>query len=355
MAGTRSHCIRFISPFLVLIASALVGPGCGEQSSHPSARQKPVIVASIFPLADLTHQLVGDEFEIVTLLPPGSSPHGFELTPDRLRALHRASAVVVVGLDLDRWAQAGAQLAGPNVPLLRFSDLVGIDPHLSAAGTDEHDADEHAETVADEHAETVADEHADHDPGEHAHDHAGPNPHLWLDPVLTIHFVEQLRSRFIDLFPEHRERLEQRTETLLASLRQIDAECRQQLSAVPNKQLVTFHNAFDLFAQRYGLQVVAHLTQVELSPGGEVTPSHLVEAIDAIRRYQLKAVYAEPQFPDAAVQAIVDSTGVIMLRLDPLEGGTFGTQAYQKMLRSNLAVLVRGQSLTNAISSDSAQ
>jgi zinc transport system substrate-binding protein len=92
--------------------------------------------------------------------------------------------------------------------------------------------------------------------------------------------------------------------------------------------------------------VVAHLTEIELAPGGEVTPRQLRETIDAVTRYNLKVIYAEPQFPDTAMQAIRQQTGVQILRLDPQgHPEVEGYRTWFEMMRSNMATLVQGQNL----------
>jgi ABC-type Zn uptake system ZnuABC Zn-binding protein ZnuA len=147
--------------------------------------------------------------------------------------------------------------------------------------------------------------------------------------------------------PEHREGIVARTGDVIASLRELDETCRQRLRDVPRRQLVTFHNAFDRFARRYGLEVVGHLTPIELAPGGEVTSRRLTDAIALIREHDLPVVYSEPQFPQSRVAPLVEAAGVEVLVLDPLgHPDRAGYETYQAMVRSNLATLVKGQSMS---------
>src|SRR2546427_9382734 len=62
------------------------------------------VVATIFPLADLVHQIGKEHVEVVTLLPSGASPHTFEPTPSQVRDLAHAEVFVCVGAGLDGWA-----------------------------------------------------------------------------------------------------------------------------------------------------------------------------------------------------------------------------------------------------------
>lgn len=316
---------------LVMLAAGLLS--CGRQDetqrkASDKSDQKPLIVASIFPLQDLVKQVVGDWAEVQVLMPPGSNPHHFEPTAQQVLTLSRAQVLVTVGLNLDPWAKkAMAKTRGQNRRVeLEMAALTGISspskPHQHV-----HDHD-----------------HA-HDAQGNCLSHGGVNPHLWLDLSATRLFVQALAKELVRLYPAHQEATERSAQALLEELDHLDQEYRQQLADVPVKSLVTFHNAFDVLAERYGLKVVAHLAEVETTPGGEVTPEHLMQAIKLIREQRLRTIYAEPQFPSRAVQMIQEQTGTNLLTLDP-EGNPaiVGYGNYQEMMRSNLRTLVQGQS-----------
>ncbi len=132
---------------------------------------------------------------------------------------------------------------------------------------------------------------------------------------------------------------------LLAKLDALHQRHETELAKATKKELVTFHNAFDPLAERYGMKVVAHLTEIELSHGSEVTPQQLKAAREAVNKHQLKVLYSEPQFPDSAMKAIRDATDVDILRLDPIGNPNVeGYRDYFQMMESNLRTLVAGQS-----------
>jgi ABC-type Zn uptake system ZnuABC Zn-binding protein ZnuA len=290
------------------LALFLVAAG-GCARAREASRGKPVIAVSIFPLASLVEQLTGDWAEVVTLLPASASPHNPSFTPDQLRAVARADVLIVVGMGLDPWAEKAAT-AAESPPVLRFSDLIGGEANKS-------------------------------DPPR--------NNHLWLDPVLTIEFVEALSARLKERYPDHAAGIQSAAERLLADLRRLDREYAEQFAAVPRKDLITFHNAFDLIAERYHLNILVRLTDIETSPGGEVTPDKIREALEAITKFKLKVLYAETEFPDQAIRRLrdetADETSVDVLLLDPQGNPAVeGYRTYQQMMRSNLKTLVKGQS-----------
>ncbi len=346
--------MRYTSLLAAMLVLALL-MGCDSGTHTPVAADKPLVLVSIHPLASLTRELAGDDFEVATLLPTDASPHGFDLRPAQRATAARAKLVVMVGMGLDDWA---ARSVGQDVPVLRFAQAVEApthNDHDSATDAKAH-ADEApvaAPPVAEAHAADDAhDDHANeaHDaPGDaphaHAHDHSGPNPHLWLDPVLAKRFVVPLAEELTKLKPDLASEIAKRAQAVLKKLEALDVEYRRELTKVPVKELVTFHNAFDLLAERYGLEVVGHLTPVELGPGAEITPRRLQDAIDQVASRKLKVVYAEPQFPRNAIDAIGRATGARVLILDPLGSPNRpGYEDYFVLMRSNLATLVKGQS-----------
>ncbi len=114
--------------------------------------------------------------------------------------------------------------------------------------------------------------------------------------------------------------------------------------------MITFHNAFDLIANRYGLIIVARMTDIEADPHGGITPDSYLNAIAMIEKHHLRAIYIEPEFAADEISAIQAKTGVEVLKLDPLGGPRIrGYRTYQEMMRSNLNTLVNGQGMTGSL------
>jgi zinc transport system substrate-binding protein len=139
---------RRILTALILWSTTCIAP------AHATVR----VVATIFPLADMVRQVGKDAVEVVTLLPPGASPHTFEPTPAQIRELAHAAVFVQVGAGLDAWA---AKLLAANPGTIR---VVTIADGLTLIGN----AEAHG---------------SDGDP--HRGEPHGGDPHVWLDPILV--------------------------------------------------------------------------------------------------------------------------------------------------------------------------
>jgi zinc transport system substrate-binding protein len=304
------HSFGLVAPLVFALLS-----GCGEESASqipPGGDGKLRIVASIFPLADVARQIGGDRVTVTTLLPPGSSPHGFEPLPQQVEALAGADLLLVVGLGMDPWAGRAAKATGKAIPSLGLAEAVGREPHEHHHEPESHAADEHH--------------------------HEGGDPHLWLDPFLVKEYTTALVAKLTELDAEHADGYRARAKAFAGKLHALDRDYRQTLAPAKAKAFVTFHPAFTHLAERYGLQQMA-LTGSHADEGG---PQQLERVVAFVKQHKLKVIFAEPQFPAEKLDWLGEQTGARVGRLDPLgRPGIKGYDGYLAMMRSNLAELAK--------------
>lgn len=261
----------------------------------------PRVVVSVPPLVWPVQHLSPPDSEITLLVTPGASEHGIELTASQVRAIVDADLVVMVGMGLDTPVQQVLDRHGADWRrVVRFEDVVA----------------EHAE----------ADDIAMHD------------PHVWLDPVLYRAFVEQIAEVVADedwIFADgsEQERSEQ-LELLLGTIDRIHEEYVSGLRELDERRIVTHHAAWGHLARRYGLEMSAVIRPRELI---EPTAGDLSTAIEAVRALDIRTIFIEPQFHDAASRRIAEVTGARVLVIDPLGDGDWAA-----MMRANLAAFIEG-------------
>lgn len=284
------------------------------------------VVVTIPPLKGLVEPMLPPGSEVIVLLPPGRSEHGWEPRQGDLKAIARADLTVSVGLGLEAsFFRVLHKVRNDRRIDVTFAELVGlegagasIEAGKSAGHGHHHDHDH-------EH-----DEHCDHS-------HDGADPHLWLDPVLCMEFAGKLApvieraARKAGMNESDVVRTAERAGELEARIGQLDAECRRLLEPVRGKAIVTHHAAFGRLADRYGLRVVEVVRPVE---GVEPTTGQISAVLEAIRREGVSAIFAEPQYADRSVDMIAQRAGVQLGRLDPLGSGDWFA-----MMRANVEEL----------------
>ncbi len=328
--------MRNIAVFLMTVCLGLALSACdGDEGSSgtpsrggdTSGGGKPVIAVTIFPLADITRQIVGEHAEVVCLVPPGITPHGYEPNAEQMAVLGRAKMLVMVGGGFDRWAERTARAAGnDSLRVVRFESLVDAEAETETEH-DEHDAHAH---------EHVHGPHCDHGPG--------GDPHVWFRLEHHGRISSDVARHASEVIPEYAQVFRDNRGQHRQAVAALHREFKPQFESAKTHKLVTFHGAFNRLTEDFGLEVVATLMPVE-GPGA-MTSGRLDQAIKAIKEHDLKVIFTEPQFPPDAAEELAKQTGVKVMMLDPLgDPNVPGRSTYLKMMRYNLRTLVEGLNL----------
>jgi len=273
-----------MKPFtLSLVATVLLAcllPG------HAADGGKLNIVTTFAPVTSLTKNVAGDAASVEQLLPEGAEPHDFALSPGDLKKLAKADIVVENGLGLEEWVDGA----------LKSSRATRV----------------------------VASEGIATDDG---------NPHVWLDPVLAIRQVENIRKALAERDPSRAEVFNRNAAAFTERLKQLDQEIRATADQLPDKRLLTAHDAFHYFAKRYGFRVVGVF---EPFPGREPSPRAIKELRDTIEKERVKVLFTEPGPSPRVLRSLSKELNLPVVEIDPMEFGQPDAALYEKAMRSNL-------------------
>jgi zinc transport system substrate-binding protein len=139
--------------------------------------------------------------------------------------------------------------------------------------------------------------------------------HFWLDPKNAILLTQEMANKLSIVDPTHAAIYQENGKQLKIRLKQLDKTIATQLKTVKNVPFIVFHDAYQYFEYRYGLNGVGAIT---LHP--EIPPS--AKRLNTIREIILsskaKCVFTEPQFQPKLVQSIIQDLKVNTAELDPL-------------------------------------
>jgi zinc/manganese transport system substrate-binding protein/manganese/iron transport system substrate-binding protein len=165
------------------------------------------------------------------------------------------------------------------------------------------------------------------------------DPHFWQNPLFAIRYVERIRDGMVEADPGRATLYRQNAETYILELRRLDAEIAERLAEVPRerRRLVTFHDAFGHFGERYGWRLTSLVSQ----GAGDVTPRALVNLLEILRDEGVPAVFAEPQFSEGVLRQAAGDAGVSVETIysDALSEDV---STYIEMMRFNANSLVEG-------------
>lgn len=170
-------------------------------------------------------------------------------------------------------------------------------------------------------------------------EHGEMNAHVWLDASNAQRMVGNLAEGLMAALPAHAEAIAANRDAYLARLSALDQELRDGLSALPRRDIVTFHEAFPYFANAYGLHVAAVINR---EPGDALSPAKLAELVELVRSLGAPPLFVEPQYEDMAAQTISRETGAPVYTLDPVVTGpeeSVPLDYYETVMRRNMQVL----------------
>lgn len=283
------------------------------------------VAASIVPLADFCRQIGGERVEVQVLIPPGASPHTFEPSPGLLTGLKQARVAVINGAGLEPWVNRFLQTMKANKPVV-VTATAGLDlirevhDHVQKGGQ---------QLTGGKKPEPG---HGDH------HGHGEVNPHVWLDPVLAQDICRRIAAALSSADPEGRPIYEQQLAQYLEKLAALHDKISTTTAQFQIKEFIGFHPSFSYFARRYGLREAGI---IEVSPGREPTPRALQNILAAVKRYDIRVIFSEPQFSPRIAEVIAKEAGVRVLSLDPIGGRPPYGDSFIKLMEYNLDMMAQ--------------
>ncbi|MBZ0333879.1 zinc ABC transporter substrate-binding protein [Marinobacter sp. AL4B] len=246
------------------------------------------IVASIKPIELIVKAVAGDNTNVSTIVPPGSSPHNYSMKPSQRRALEQADAIFWVGPEMETFLNrllGGKEFAGKVVA---FTEATSEEPEA----------------------------HHEHEHEHHHHDHGeGEDPHLWVDPGMALEMAKTIHAKLSTLDNINTVDLDANLEQFEQSLGATERGIKASLSQLDGTSLFAYHSALERFAEHYELELAGVLTlNPELSPGAR----HIAEVQNKLRAANQPCLLTEPQFNRQWWRSITEGLNVTVSTWDPL-------------------------------------
>jgi ABC-type Zn uptake system ZnuABC Zn-binding protein ZnuA len=262
-------------------------------------------VATTTQVADLVRNVAGDRVEVHGLVRQAADPHDYEPRPSDARAVAEATIVFRSGGEVDEWLDDVLANAGAGVPSVNLIDAVR---------TIETDGE--------------------------------ADPHWWQDPRNGLLAVRAIRDALVDADPEGRAAYVRNAAAYAERLRALDRSIAACVERVPpaRRKLVTTHDAFGYFAERYGIEVIGALIP-SLSTQAQPSAKDTLELVEQIEREGARAIFPEsalnPKLEEAVAREADAKVGHA-LWADTLGPEGSDGDSYLAALASDTAAMVEG-------------
>ena len=292
--------MRTTHTVLLLLTIFLITAAAGfflfrQTPAPPTKNERLQIAATIFPLYDIARNIGGVKTDVFLILPPGASPHTFDLKPQDVAKIQKADLVLAIGHGLDDWVTSA--LNSPDKKVVIDKDIV-----IKKLGGED-------------------------------------DPHYWLSVKNAKQIALNISEILINHDPANRSYYLQNTISYLVQLELLEKELTELSLKIGNRSFVTFHDAWYYFSEERGLNVAASF---EPFPGKSPSPSDLNQFGKAVKASGTKVIYSEPQIPSDLLEAVVKDLGVKIVVLDPT-GGIKDRDSYINLMRYNMHEIEKNQ------------
>jgi zinc transport system substrate-binding protein len=157
-------------------------------------------------------------------------------------------------------------------------------------------------------------------------------PTSGLIPINAIAMVRQIVTVLSEMDAAHLPVYQRNGAALIERLNQLHQQLGAELASIREQPYIVFHDAYQYFEQRYGLNAVG---SVVLSPEQRPGAKRVAEIQARIRDRKVVCVFSEPQFQPALVETVIAGSSARRGVLDP-EGSTeltAGLDAYFQLLQ----------------------
>lgn len=284
-----------VLPLVAVLAGSVLA-SCGSDDADGGGDDGPTVAVTTTVLGDIVSNLVGDLADVVTIMPPGASPHDFQASARQAADLEGADVIVVNGGGFEEGLLSVVDgIESDGVPVLSALELLG---------GDDDDA------------------------------------HFFTDPLAVAEVVEALAEALPEQVPGlDADQLARQADALVGELEALHDELVATLAVVPadRRVLVTDHEVFDSFAARYDFEILATVIPAGSTSEG-VSGGALAELARLLRSAGVTAVFTEQTASADLAETLADEVGdVEVVTLDAETLGPDGSEAdtYAGMMRLN--------------------
>ncbi|MEL7117806.1 MAG: zinc ABC transporter substrate-binding protein [Bacteroidota bacterium] len=266
--------------------------------------EKPLVVATASIFADMAEVIGGDLIDVQSIVPIGGDPHIYEPTPKAAKLAADADLILRNGLTFEGWLNELIDNSGTEALIVKITE--GIDPIESS--TYENSSD----------------------------------PHAWMDAQNGLIYFENIKNALSQIDSSNADIYEFNYNVYRQQLIDVDTFIERSIRSIPLSQriLITSHDAFRYYGNRYGIKVEALLGT---STDAEEQTSDVIRLSKVIKENNIPAVFIESTVnPKVLKQLATDNKVVIggQLFSDSIGDEESDAPTYLEMLKYNTTTIV---------------
>jgi zinc transport system substrate-binding protein len=275
-----------------------------QNNSQETQDNRPVVATTIFPVYDIARNIIGDNAEVILLIPSGASPHSYSLTPKQIISIQQAQTLFAIGHGLDN---STVNQAAEVTDMLVINVDQKIQLHTYSEQPEKNKLLNTYTNIVD--------------------------PHYWLTVPNAKQISTTIANQMLVIDPVNTKKYQQNLTIYLNKLDVLEEELQTLSEQITQPAYIAVHDSWSYFTKQYHLQLVGSYEPFE---GKEPSLKDIQRLQQSINQHKITTFFTEPQKPiSTATKLFENEFGLNIATLDPV-GGVEEDDSYIKLMRRNM-------------------
>lgn len=289
--------------------------GCSKNETIDENKDKIKVYTTVFPVYDFAKNIGKDKIDLNYIIPPGTEPHDYEITPKVLKDIQDADLLIKNGLGLDSFADKIESESNLKVVVA----TKGIEP-LSYNDKDIHN-------------------HSNEEDGDN-HNHGEYDPHVWLDVDLAMKECENIKNALVEVDSKNKTYYENNYNEYVHNLEKIKDKYDSELSTIKNNKIIVSHDAYGYLCKKYNIE---QISVTGITPNQEPSLSKVSEISNFAKTNKIGYILFDGLVNPKVAQTIANEANIKTETLYSIDGVTKqdfdNDEDYISLMNKNLDTL----------------
>ncbi len=276
----------FMNKLFYIFITSIALLGC--TNSNKTNDGKPTITVTLEPLKYFTSAIAGDKFDVVSMVPNGSSPETYDPTPQQLVNLSKSVAYFRIGyIGFEQIWMNKLEENNPNLAI--FDTSKGVELIVGEESCNNHGHDEHG----------------------HSHE-GGVDPHIWNSTINASIISQNIYNALCQLSPKDKDYFKEKLDSMNIVFKNLDVQIKGILADADTTFLI-YHPALSYYAKEFGLKQIS----IE-KDGKQPTPTSLKKLIDDSKAEKPHVIFVQKEFDTRNAELISNELNLHIVTINPL-------------------------------------
>lgn len=256
--------------YIILVFSVVSLTSC----TGTSRTNQRMITVTIEPLRYFTEQIAGDKFDVVTMVPKGSSPETYEPTARQMVKLSESDLYIKVGnIGFEQTWMKKLESNAPHTIIINSSEGISLAKNKNG--------------IAD--------------------------PHVWMSANNAKIIAKNIYKALAEIDTKDSIYFKNNLTKLLEKIENTDIKIREGISKNKTLTFLIYHPALTYFARDYGL------TQIPIEEEGrEPSAAQLQQTISIAKKNGVKIIFVQKEFTNRNTEIVEEGTNAQKIEINPL-------------------------------------